>query len=273
MRAKSPARSVHQSIELEARRRPARPRRRGRRNLALISVRSSSPVGEVDGRGRAPAMCTVWAPLRAQPHLDPLVVGRPSGPRARSASRSKSAPSSRLSTRSTLRLNVGGDAGGVVVGRHEPARGPSPGRCRAGGRRPAAMRVGQLGEERAPARRDAGCRWCRRGRRPGGGPPRGQLAEVALEVADDARATSTPGYSRERWRAASRSVASLTSKGTNRLQRAGRRKRVEQQPGLVRRARAQLDEGVGAAGRGDVAGLGARGSRARRGSGSTRAAG
>ena len=89
----------------EARRRPARPRRPRGRNFAEISVRISSPVGERRPPGPSAAHRRPPAPRRAQPHLDPLRARRPSSATCSNASASKSAPSSRLSTRSTLRLN------------------------------------------------------------------------------------------------------------------------------------------------------------------------
>ena len=77
---------------------------RSRVNLALISVRSSSPAAKLTVRPIAGSCASCASPC-AQPHLDPLVVGVEERRRDRKAEGSKLAPSSRLRTCRTLRLN------------------------------------------------------------------------------------------------------------------------------------------------------------------------
>ena len=167
-------------------------------------------------------------------------------------------------------VELGGDAGGVVVGGDEPVdvlhevgaeqervAGAEPGR--------------ELGEERgARRRREVADRAAEE--RDQAAAAGGQRAEVALEVADDG-VHATRRTRRRLPPAASRSVASLTSNGTNRRSVPRVAERVEQEPRLLRRARAELDERVGAACAPRSRRRGARGSPARRASGSTRAGG
>ena len=168
-------------------------------------------------------------------------------------------------------VELGGDARGVVVGGHEPARvlhQVGAEQERVARLEPAAT----LGEELGALRRGRGCRSCRRGRRPAGGPrraaaPRWCSKSPTTPCTLDARVRRGD---RRRWRRA----ASPRSRRRARSAAASRRgKRVEQQAGLRRRARAQLDQRVGAARGRDLVGPRARGSPARVGWGSTRAAG
>ena len=75
--------------------------------------------------------------------------------------------------------------------------------------------------------------------------------------------TSTPGYSSRsaRWRRQHRLV---DVEGHEAGERPGVAQRVEQQPGLLRRAAAQLDEGVARRSRGDLVGARGEDSRSRR---------
>ena len=71
-RANSSSGSVYQRFQRAGRRRRSRPRRAARVNLALISVRSSSPAAKSTRRPRS-ATSTRARALGAQAHLDPLV--------------------------------------------------------------------------------------------------------------------------------------------------------------------------------------------------------
>ena len=211
-------------------------------------------------------------PPRPQPHLDPLAARVPEAT-CSNASRSKSAPSSRLSTRSTLRLNSAVTPGRVVVRRRPAPPGPSPGRCRAAASRPAS----------STARSAAGTRPARPGSRlpivpprnaTSRRPPAGQRGPGAGEVADDAVHARGPGSRRRSPSAASRSADSRDVQRDERRQRAGRRAARPAAAGSSPTSRSPARPGSCApVSRGDLGGPRRPGSPARPGSGSTRAAG
>ena len=142
-------------------------------------------------------------------------------------------------------VELGGDAGRIVVGRARGGRGPSPGRCRAAGCRPVAWWPrGRRGT--APARPARGCRWCRRGTRRAAARPAGSRRGGARSRRRR-RARRGPGSGR-----AIVSAASLQERPRSRRRaRSGEPARggegVEQDAGLLGRARAELDQRVGAA--------------------------
>ena len=189
--------------------------------------------------------------------------------RARSG-RPRSRRGARGSRPQHVAVELGGDALGVVVGGFEPAdvlhqvgaeqqavAGPQV--------------VGQLGSGTACARRARSCRWSSRGTRPCAG-PRGQVAEVALEVADDGVDGDAGVLGGDlRGRGPHRRLVDL--EGDEPREPAAAGEGVEQRAGLVRRARAELDQGVGAATPRRWRRPRRAGSPARSRSGSTRAAG
>ena len=101
-------------------------------------------------------------------------------------------------------------------------------------------------------------------------PPVGMLVEMVFEVADDRVHLDAVVLAGDRRRGApERLLADVEGNEATERARAG--ERVEQQARLLRRARTELDEGVGAGALGDGAGTRRRGCSAPHGWGSTRA--
>ena len=249
--AKSPAGSVHQSVSsspaaASSRSTPSRPEL-GADLGAQLLARGELDVEVEDAR--CATVCARSARSRISIHS---CVGVPHARRASNASGSKSASSSRFEHAQHVAVELGGHAGGVVVGGDEA--------------------VDVLHEVGAEQERVAGRERRARGRR--GTVARGSGARLPMVLPRNA---TTPACRRRgvrsRWcskspttactatprtraaiaAAASRSVCSLTSNGTKRSSVPASRERVEQQPRLLRRARAELDERVGLGALGDVA--------------------
>ena len=238
MSAKSPVGCSHQAAvskpaSASSRSSPAR------RNLELTSVRSSSPSANGTSRPSAPHA----RPARPRSGAASRSTRCSGSQRATCAnrSRSKSASSSRFSTRSMLQVELGGDAGRVVVGGLEPAdvldevgaeqqrlAGLEHLRDRSEEPRPL-LRL-EVADRRAEERDHPPV-------------PRGQGAQVAPEVADDAVHLDARVLLLDRRRAlAQRLLAHV--EGHEAPQRPVRRQRVEQHARLVGGAGAELDERV-----------------------------
>ena len=266
--AKSPSASVRSSSSS----RPAAASSsctRWRVNLALISVWIISPSATSTSRSMARRIGVLVA-LGPQVHLDPLLVLVPLGHVGEAVGR-EVAVELAVEDVEDVAVELGGDAGGVVVGGDEAGRvlhevgaeeepvarrhlvGELLEELGARGRHEVADGAAEEGDHRRALHR--------------------QATEVLLEVADDrvdphAGVALRPAPGRRR-----RSTGSHTSKGTMRSSVPAVGQAVEQQLRLGGRARAELDEGGGARAAGDRRRPPARGSRSPCGSGSTRAGG
>ena len=237
------------------RRRPARLRRP--RGGTWPTPRSASPRRR---RTRRSARCPAGAP--SAPRRERSRISIHSAPASHTAtcsnaSRSKSAPSSAFSTASTFLLNVGGHPRRVVV------RGDQRGRVldQVGAEQEEVARP-QLrpdpAQERGPLR---GHQVPDRAAEEGDQPGRGRVsvggeAQVLLEVGHHGPHVEPRVLGRQRL--ARRDQGRLADVDRDvAAQRALGPQRVEQQPGLVRRARAELDQGPGPGLRGDPRGRGA----------------
>ena len=168
-------------------------------------------------------------------------------------------------------VELGGDAGGVVVGRLEP--GDVLHEVGAEQQRVAGAKPGrELGEERRRVRPGARLPIVPPRNATRRAPPSGRAIEVALEVADDGVDGDAVLLGRPPCAALSqRRLADV--EGHEAAQRAGLGERVEQEPGLLGGPGAELDEGVGAGRRRRSRPRARRAPTARPASGSTRAVG
>ena len=241
-----------------------------RRNLALISVRISSPAANSTSRSRGRRLRRSVRAVERRQHLDPLVVGVAPGDVVEGVGIEVGAELA-VEHAQHVAVELGGHAGGVVVGGDEP--------------------VDVLHEVGAEEERVAGLEGRRRRRRGtalvGSGarlpmvPPRNATRRVPppgsssrwCSKSPTTACTSMPGYSPA---IGERGVAQRRLAHVERHEapeRAGGAQRVEQEAGLLRRAGAELDERVGLRELGDLVERARRGSSARSGSGSTRGAG
>ena len=214
-------------------------------------------------------METTWSDMRAQPHLDPLVLLVPQG-HVLEASGSNDGVQLAVEDVQHVAVERGGDPLGVVVGGQQA--GPVLDQV---GPEQEAVPVGHDAvevEEEAP-------RAGRASRFPMVLPRKATSRRPSLGTRSMWRWkspttawTRSPGYSSARAVAAAHRVPSLTSSGHVAPQRLRSPAMASSRTaGLVAGPRAQLDQGVGLGGGGDL-GRGPRGAAARPGSGSTRAA-
>ena len=208
-------------------------------NLALISVRSSSPASKRTSRSRRWIRAET-ARRGAQPHLDPLVLAVEQRDVLEVVGVEVGVELA-VEHAQHVAVELGGDALGVVVGRLEHARVLDE----VGAHQQVVLRAEQardLAQEAAPAARR-------------------EVADRAAEERDDARAlgrrarwsrwrskspitpcTRRPGYSLVSALAQSRTIDSVTSTRHVAAQRARAVQRVEQHARLGRGPGAQLDE-------------------------------
>ena len=269
---KSPAGSVHQWVSAQAGRRQLGRRRPSRRNLAEISVRISSPAANATSRSSA-ATCTTWS--------------------ARDRSRISIHSCSASQTRDVLErveVEVGAELAvehgqhvAVELGGHALRRRRRRATSRAGvldqvGAEQERVARGagvaaHVGEERRPAARARGCRSCSRGTRPAavrcrGSSPRWRSKSPTTGVDLEARVLRGDRRARPPRAPRGRRRRARTAAACRRSRSASSSSRVFSE--VPEPSSTSVSAPVG---RGDLVGPGARGSPARRGSGSTPAAG